>query len=158
MNEPVQMSIDVKGLRELQAKYNKSPQVIGAAFQVAQATTAPIIQRIARVYAPRDTGQLHASILVHPTEGAGLLIKTRIGTSLKHAKWQEEGTGVYAGHGRIYPRHAKTLAWQKNGKWVFAKSVAGVKPHWFMKKARTESTPIYRANVKREVESALKQL
>jgi hypothetical protein len=50
---------------------------------------------------------------------------------------QEEGTGVYVGKGRIYPRRARRLVfyWRKVGRVVAFRSVKGTPPTRFFSKA-----------------------
>lgn len=52
-------------------------------------------------------------------------------------KAQEEGTGVYIGRGRIYPKRAKFLVfyWRKVGRVVAFRSVKGTPPTRFFSKA-----------------------
>jgi hypothetical protein len=57
-------------------------------------------------------------------------------TRVKHAWFQERGTGIYGPTGLpITPRRAKFLRWKSptTGNWIFAKSVKGVKPKWIGK-------------------------
>lgn len=82
--------------------------------------------------APRDTGALSVAP-VTTTSYSERQVISHVTVSRDSpegfdvARVQDEGTGVYAGRGRIYPRNGPFLVffWSKIGKVVFARSVAG---------------------------------
>ncbi len=83
--------------------------------------------------APRDTGEMTNTLTVD-NEDSDTLIARRVGAPVEYASWQNEGTGIYAGGGRIYPTNAKALHfyWRKMGVTVTFASVAGTPAtHWW---------------------------
>ncbi len=157
MSGKSEVTLSVSGLAELQAKFDASKKIVAGAFRSAQETVAPFVQSTARGYATKDTGQMRASIIIHPPTGEGLEVETAIGTNLKHAEYQNDGTGIYAGHGMIQPKTKPFLAWKgKDGQWHRAKAVRGVKALKFMEKAAAENRVLYRTTVALEVSKALK--
>jgi hypothetical protein len=84
-----------------------------------------------------DHGLLRASIATQlGTHGGELAM--RVGTNVYYGLWVHDGTGIYGPrHTPIVPRKAKYLRfyWKKEGRWVFAKSVRGMKPNTYLKSA-----------------------
>jgi hypothetical protein len=89
--------------------------------------------------APRDTGRL-ATLIATRTVEDSTSITTKVTTEARtedgrdYGKWQDEGTGVYIGRGRIYPKHGPVLKffWPKIGKFMVVRSVKGTPPtHFF---------------------------
>jgi hypothetical protein len=84
-----------------------------------------------------DTGRLRASIntqLVSRNGQPAVLI----GTNVRYAVWVHEGTGIYGPrHRRITPKSHKYLRFRPRGsrKFVYAKSVVGMRPTPFMRNA-----------------------
>ena len=84
-----------------------------------------------------DTGRLRASIntqLVTRNGNPAVLV----GTNVRYARWVHDGTGIYGPlHRRITPKSHKRLRFRPRGsrKFVYAKSVAGMRPNPFMKNA-----------------------
>lgn len=75
--------------------------------------------------APRDTGLMTQSIELSEADGETQIERT-IRAPQEYSSYQDSGTGVYAGEGRIYPVTAKALRFvAKDGTVVFVKSVAG---------------------------------
>lgn len=98
------------------------------------------VRRMAEHDAPRDTGQLSGDMRTEISEDDSSITVKLITNRLTPdgrdiAKWQDEGTGVYIGRGRIYPRTPGgrlTFFWPKIGRVVSFKSVAGTPPtHFF---------------------------
>lgn len=93
---------------------------------------------------PVDEGRLRSSIsaVVQETPGG---VKVIVGSPLEYALYQEEGTGIYGPHGTpIVPVTKKVLKFKPSRNapapyapraFVFARSVAGVKPTRFLSKA-----------------------
>lgn len=72
------------------------------------------VKNLARRLCPADNGRLRASIDVEMRMSRVGPVG-RIGTNVKYAIWVHEGTGIYAGKGRIYPKKAGgVLAWKSN--------------------------------------------
>jgi hypothetical protein len=111
--------------RSIEAQLFRAAQLRGdrAAQATAQAVSAN---------APRDTGKLanapKVTRTVTPTGG---------GQGYPYDVAQEEGTGVYIGKGRIYPRRAPMLVffWKKVGRKVAFRSVKGTPPTRYFSKA-----------------------
>lgn len=85
----------------------------------------------AKELAPTAKDTLRRSINreVDKNEGVG-----RIKTNVAYAKFQEFGTGIYAGRGMIRPVRAKVLSWiGSGGQRVFAGAVKGTPARHFMK-------------------------
>ena len=84
-----------------------------------------------------DTGRLRASVatVVVNRNGAPAVL---IGTSVRYAIFVHEGTGIYGPRGvPIRPRRAKFLRFRPRGssRWVYAKSVKGMRPNPFLRNA-----------------------
>lgn len=103
----------------------------------------------ARQLVPVDQGTLRASLHVEPRR-TGSLPTMAIGSNLPYALWVHEGTGVYAGGGRITARSGGLLRWPaKNNSgsgrrrykggatagYVFARSIRGMKGTPYLKDA-----------------------
>lgn len=103
---------------------------------------AQTVARQVSANAPRDKGRLAAAPTVRRDIGPSS-IRWTIGVDVKSPEGypydvaQEEGTGVYIGKGRIYPRRAKMLRfyWRKVGRFVAFRSVKGTPPTRFFSKA-----------------------
>jgi phage gpG-like protein len=84
-----------------------------------------------------DTGRLRASIntqLVTRNGEPAVLV----GTNVFYARWVHDGTGIYGPRARrITPKNHKRLRFRPSGsrKYVYARSVAGMRPNAFMKNA-----------------------
>jgi hypothetical protein len=83
-----------------------------------------------------NTGQLRASITISPYLYKGYPA-FRIGSSLKHARFVHDGTGIYGPHHQmIEPVNAKVLHWQGvGGVDFFARKVKGMPPNPFLRDA-----------------------
>lgn len=91
----------------------------------------------ARRYAPVDTGRLRASITTELVTYAGSLAAI-VGTNVNYAMYQHEGTGIYGPHGTpIVPVRARFLRFKPKGSstFVFARSVRGTPPTFFLRRA-----------------------
>lgn len=121
--------------RSLEQQLFKSAQLRGdrAAAETARAVSAG---------APRDTGKLAGAPrvrrVVTPTEIRWTVAVdvTGGGSGYPYDVAQEEGTGVYIGKGRIYPRRAPMLVffWKKVGRRVAFRSVKGTPPTRYFSK------------------------
>lgn len=100
--------------------------------------TGRIAEDLMKTNVPRQTGQLAASIELHPIQyspggagGGGLwTVEVRVGAGVPHLQWVVEGTGVYGPRGGwIRPKRAKFMTFQKKGEpRRFREVVAGQKP------------------------------
>ena len=84
-----------------------------------------------------DTGRLRASINTQlvTRDGQPAVL---VGTNVRYARWVHDGTGIYGPRGRrITPKSHKRLRFRPKGsrKFVYARSVAGMRPNPFMKNA-----------------------
>ena len=70
------------------------------------------VQRVAQRRVDSDTGKLASSIHVVVGTAPGF-IWASIGSSLEHAIWHHDGTGVYAGRGWIRPRRARVMRFKR---------------------------------------------
>ncbi|URP21097.1 hypothetical protein SEA_FLATWOODS_30 [Gordonia phage Flatwoods] len=100
------------------------------------------VQNAARRRAPVDEGTLRNSI-EYVVDVRGTRTHVTIGSPLPYARYIHEGTGIYGPKGTpIVPVTRQALKFQVKGasgrrrgrgaKWVFAKSVRGIKPNPFL--------------------------
>lgn len=93
------------------------------------------VRNVARRLAPVDTGRLKNSIQVEMKRGIRGL-KVDVGTSLKYAKFQHDGTGIHGNRGRpIRRRRGKVMVFTWRGERVFARQVRGVPATKFLERA-----------------------
>jgi hypothetical protein len=149
------LTVDIVGLRALNGRFASVRDHGLLAIQLEEAgATAKVVEDIYRRRAPRGQ-KLSTDTPGHFFEGihahAGL-----VGTSVemevttnnpKLRGWLAEGTGVYAGHGRIYPKRSKALgpirSWTKGGGSgpFFFRSIAGMKAQPWEQRAADEAAP-----------------
>lgn len=134
-----ELTVDVIGNRELEQAFRDSPSVTKDELSKAIMRTAFRVESRAKANAPVQYGTLRGSINVQGPITSRNNVEAKVGTNVKYAPYQEYGTGIYAGNGMIRPKRARVLAWKKNGKWIFARAVKGVKGKFYFKKAREES-------------------
>jgi phage gpG-like protein len=82
-----------------------------------------------------DTGKLRASISVQLKKKSSRTLTVLIGTNVEYAIWVHDGTGLYGPmHRLITPKTKRYLRFRPHGsqKYVFAKSVKGMKPNPFL--------------------------
>jgi hypothetical protein len=96
--------------------------------------------------APRDTGAMTQTITVEDSDSGDVLART-ITAPQEYSSFQDTGTGIWIGEGRIYPVNAKALRFTaKDGSVVIVKSVAGTPPtHWWSAKLERWSDYLARA-------------
>lgn len=95
------------------------------------------VATLAKKYAPVNTGRLRASIEAKLVKYSGS-IAVVIGTNVEYAMLQHEGTGIYGPNGTpIVPLNAQALRFRPKGstEFVYAKSVRGSMPTFFLKRA-----------------------
>src|SRR6266446_4604166 len=90
------------------------------------------MRREIELNAPRDTGALSVAPVTETTVSersvaSHVTVARDSPDGFDVARAQDQGTGIYAGRGRIYPTNAKALVffWQKVGRVIFAKSDVG---------------------------------
>ncbi len=126
------LTVDLKGFDEISEKFKHSPQIINEATKQMLTKATLIAMGKAKENSPIDKGMLRGSIQSR-VEGEGQEMVGIVGTNVEYAKWQEFGTGTYAGRGYITPKRARMLAWQdKSGQWIFARAVRGVPAKKYM--------------------------
>lgn len=137
------LSVDVIGKEELNRVFRESPTRTRKELKDAIMKTALSVESKAKAHAPIRHGLLRGSI---HTQGPFLVsndIEAKVGTNLHYSVYQEYGTGIYGKEKRpITPKRGKFLAWKKNGKWILARSVRGVKGKFYFKQAKEESQPL----------------
>jgi HK97 gp10 family phage protein len=120
-------------LKKLQASFERAPLLTAEAVKTAMNRSLYGYRDTARNLAPVASGDLKNNIDLTPATQEGTTISGSVQTNSPHARFQEEGTGIYGPYKRyIRPKNASMLAWKKDGVWYRAKKVAGTKPRRFM--------------------------
>lgn len=141
---------------------------------IALNSAAQDVQNKAVELAPHKSGRLWGSLHVG---GAGNIgrnatpenLTAMVGTNLSYARYQEEGTGLYGPKKQlIYPRNGKVMAFVPYGNVVdtgtgggvavFARSVKGVKPHWYLKQAFEQIKPNWTNYIQTAVQRIIQYL
>ena len=122
------MNVEVKGVDELIVKLNNMTDESKIQQQLGLACA--LVERSAKMKAPKDTGALRRSITSKVDGLTGIVF-----TPLEYAAYQEFGTGLFAenGNGR------KDVPWNyqdDKGEWH---STRGQKPQPFMRPALNEN-------------------
>jgi hypothetical protein len=118
---------------DLPETVRKSPKAI----EVAIEEVAWEMRRNIRGTSPQKTGTLKGS---WSKKKIGDL-KYNIFTTVKYARWVNDGTGIYGSGKPITPKRAKFLRFEWHGRIVFARSVRGQKGQHYVPEAirRTEA-------------------
>ena len=149
------LSVDVIGAEELSRAFRQAPELTKRELSRAIGDSARTIEGKAKRYAPVDQGILRASIHTEGPRVTSNNVEAIVGTNVKYAKMQEEGTGIYGPKKQpIRPVHGKFLVWKKAGQTFFARSVKGVKPQWYFKRAKEEGKPAF-ADAMRDAVTAI---
>lgn len=107
--------------------------IVKEASKVALEQASLLVISKAKEKAPRDRGTLSGSI-TYSIRSAKNLLESVIGTNVFYAPFLEFGTGIHGAKKRmITPKKGSFLAWQKNGQWIFARQVKGIKPKKYLK-------------------------
>ena len=122
------MNVEVKGVDELIVKLNNMADE--SKIQQQLGIACALVERSAKMKAPKDTGALRRSITSKVDGLTGIVF-----TPLEYAAYQEFGTGLFAenGNGR------KDVPWNyqdDKGEWH---STRGQKPQPFMRPALNEN-------------------
>ncbi len=132
---PITYSVSIPQLPQLQAAFRQAPETTTKAVTTAVNRSLVRYQTTAKQLAPVDTGRLRGAIQLRPATRRGNTIEGSVSVdALNYAEYQERGTGIYGPTGTpIRPKRAKMLAWQRGGRWHFAREVRGVRPRWYMR-------------------------
>ena len=140
------ISIEIKGLKELQRKTEQMVQDLhGAPMLDAMRDSTLLVERKARQNAPVDTGRLRASILpeIRATSDEVLGV---VGSNVAYAPYMELGTGIFAGRQRHRPPGGALELWasRHGGGSGYAVAFAiskkgGLKPRRFLQRAFEDS-------------------
>lgn len=113
------MSFDIEVNHNLDDLERRSKQsIISAVREIASLCLSRI-----RTNSPKRTGALSRSWMMEKVSE----LTYKISTSIKYAKWVNDGTGIYGSGKPITPKRAKYLRFQIGGSIIFAKSVKGQK-------------------------------
>ena len=131
----ISYKVEIKNLKELQDRFKQAPDITAKHIIDAGNKSLISLQGTAKQLAPVDTSRLRQSILVSPMKRTGNVISGSVGTTTAYSVYMEEGTGIYGPrHTPIKPKTKKFLAFKtKDGKWIRAKSVKGVRGRFYMK-------------------------
>jgi hypothetical protein len=117
------------------------------------------VEALAKQYAPIEHGFLRGSINTKGPVVTGTNVEASVGTNLDYARYQEEGTGIYGPKKTpITPKKGKLLVWTSGGKFFFARSVKGVRPKRYFRRARDEAKVIMTENMRGAMESIVSAL
>lgn len=130
--------IQILGGEELKRAFDNAPKIFNDYMGRAIQRIAFQIEAKAKINAPIDRGGLRSSIHTEGPKQTLSGLEATVGTDLEYAPYQEFGTGIYAGKGPITPKRARILAWKKDGQWIFARSVRGVRPKRFFERAKED--------------------
>lgn len=148
------ISVDIIGLRDLRGRFAAMLDEELVAIQFEEATAmADVIEQIFQRRAPRgektstETGRhFYEGIKAQATaEGFGFSIEVDTDNP-NLRRWLAEGTGIYAGQGRIYASSGGALgpitSWSKGGSGpYFFRSIAGMEANPWEKDADEEAAP-----------------
>lgn len=141
-----QVTANLLGVRELQAALEKAPDVIQRKLRELVTFGAFSISNKAKGHAPVRYGQLRASIHTEGPTGSGANIQAKVGTDVKHAPYQEFGTGIYGpNRAPITPKSKPFLVFKtRDGRWIRTRSVKGTKGRFYFKQAINQTMPQWR--------------
>lgn len=90
----------------------------------------------------RAKGRIRAAVEGTRIRVVGYTASTTVQSLTGFSLYPDQGTGVYAGRGRIYPRRAKALVFYSRGRLIFAKSIKGQPAQHFMEEGLSAGTRI----------------
>jgi phage gpG-like protein len=131
----MQVSGTIQGVKELQARFSKSPILMEQAARETLTAATLVAEGAAKENAPIDQGILRGSIHSRVSRLNGETVGI-VGTNIEYAPYQENGTGIYGPRATlITPKRSRFLRFKtKSGQIVFARSVRGSRPKKFMAK------------------------
>lgn len=121
------VDVNTEDLRRLKNRFKDG-------IQLALRLTAGNLQSELRKEAPKRTTKLATSFIKENLNALAWHVFSR----LKYSIYVARGTGIYAGKGRIYPKHGKFLKFTSfgfKGKIIFARSVKGQKANKYDERA-----------------------
>lgn len=127
-------NVTIEGIEGLMSKLQNSPRIVEDAERSMLERATLQAKTTAKENAPVDKSILRGSI-DHDIKGSVGEMVGIVGTNVKYAKFQEEGTGIYGKrHRMITPINARMLAFKAGGKMVFARAVRGTEGKFYLKK------------------------
>lgn len=100
------MRLDIQGEKETRDSLNKTARKLMSDVFRAMRKATLWVERDAKRESPVDHGQLRSSITSAVRMARGLFGSSVIGivgSNVKHAPYQENGTGIFAGRSRYFP-------------------------------------------------------
>lgn len=119
------------------------------AIKMAVKDTADYCHGQIKANSPKRSGALSRSWVMDQI-GA---LQHKVSTSVKYAKWVNDGTGIYGSGRPITPKRAKYLRFTIGGRVIFARSVRGQKGQKYVEKTVAQT----KAQAARIVGSALRK-
>ena len=147
----MELKITISDKKGIMKAFQKAPAVAQREFNASLERTAATVVNYAQHNAPSKNGDLRRSISYRRT-ATGFLV----GVGAKYGIYVDQGTKAHT----IYPRKAKVLAFQKDGKWVFAKKInhPGTKATHFFTDAVEDGQTYANAEMKRAVAKVIKYI
>lgn len=118
-------TVKIEGLPELQKKLGSTE--FTAHMKKGMTRAVVFMEGQLKSGTPVQSGRLR-SAWTHKISFGGML--GEVGNAVRYGPFVEEGTGVFIGGGRIFPRSAKALAWDDMVRW----SIEGMKGRFFVKR------------------------
>lgn len=125
------LSFQIISARDAAGRFARASAELTSASLDEAARLAVTLTEVYREWAPRSSPEASRTGIHFRDSFSGLAEPNSSGFSVKIstnqgqlAEWLRQGTGVWAGHGRIYPKRAKALGPIFN--WV-----GGTGPNWF---------------------------
>lgn len=149
------ITVDIVGLRNLQGRFASMLDrgLVAIQFEEAEAM-AKVIEDIYQHNAPRgqktssETGGHFYEGIKATAEATGTGFSIQVETDNPDLRrWLAEGTGEFAGHGRIFPKEGRALGpitgWAPGGGGpLFFASIAGMPANPWEKRADEEAEPL----------------
>lgn len=138
------VNLELRGMVEAVQKLEQTvADLRGQEFLDGIRTATVIVERDAKRNAPRDTGQLVNSITseIRTSGIGGRITEGVVGSNVKHAIYQELGTGTFVGRPRHFPPPRALTTWaRRHGTNAYAVAYAiykrgGLEPKKFFEKA-----------------------
>lgn len=128
--------IEIPGLTSIKEAFAQAPARMKTEMAKAYELSSVLVQRVMKIESPIDQGILRGSIDRRVDDNSAT-----IWPRANYAAAVNNGTGLFGpNHARIYPTNGKVLAWQKNGRKFFARSIAGQKPNPFVQRTADQTS------------------
>lgn len=115
----MELTLTLQNAAQLQRTFLKAPSVARVEYAKSLERIAVTVvsesQKLAPVGKYKGGGNLRQSIRYYPYGSSAFMVRV----NANYGRYVEEGTRPHV----IVPRTAKSLAFQKNGKWIFSKRV-----------------------------------